>query len=68
MIHQTSWLCMLQKEKLMGGKKTVPKFINSYCGKIRKFLESEAKCDTVEINFTSSELNALIEVRSLFIL
>ena len=46
----------------MSGRKPVSKFIDSYCAKIRKLLDSEAKSDTIEVNFIASELNALIEV------
>ena len=37
-------------------------FIDVYCSDLKELLESEAKQDHIEINFTATEFNALTEV------
>lgn len=53
----------MQKEKLLKREMTMVEFIDVYCSELSGMLSMESKQDKIEINYTSTEFNALTEVK-----
>lgn len=52
----------MQIEMLVNRDLKMAEFIDSWCSELRNVLNAEAKQDYIEVNFTTTEFNALMEV------
>lgn len=46
---------------------TITEFIDAYCSELKDTLNLETKQDSIEVNFTATEFNALLEVDTIII-